>query len=341
VDINSPGEPGVTYIMGAGFARLPDPGTPQADALDRLRQGAGLRNRALIERINRRLPDIALDYDREVLPLSPSGTPTERHIVRAYRRKAESAFADQGSRLRFWSEILKADPGAVSEWEPDIPVMEEKIRGALVKRGGIGYERPTAGTFPPIEDFILWVRDCRALPTVAWLDGTSAGEADALTMLERLHALGACALNIIPDRNYRIANPDQRSVKVRKLAEIVAAAETLGFPINIGTEMNKDGQPFVDDTGAEALQPYHAAFMKGARIMVGHTILGRYADYAYVGEAAQIEFGTNAERKNAFFEAAGSLPPLTDTLARRLESLGPQKSLACLHDSASHGSWRL
>ncbi|MBU4285884.1 MAG: hypothetical protein KKD76_03155 [Verrucomicrobia bacterium] len=44
-------------------------------------------------------------------------------------------------------------------------------------------------------------------------------------------------------------------MKLQELAEVVVVADKLQFPINIGTEMNKDGQPFVDDTlGAPALR---------------------------------------------------------------------------------------
>jgi len=42
-DISSPGEPGVTYIMGAGFAHLPEDGSPQAEGLAGYRGFRGVR----------------------------------------------------------------------------------------------------------------------------------------------------------------------------------------------------------------------------------------------------------------------------------------------------------
>jgi hypothetical protein len=209
----------------------------------------------------------------------------------------------------------------------------------LAKSGGIGYERPTAKTFPPVDEFVAWVRDCQALPMATWLDGTSLGEADSKAMMECLRERGVCALNIIPDRNHRIADPAMRAVKLQKLAEIVDVADKLQFPINIGTEMNKDGQPFVDDTLGAVLRPYHAAFLRGALIMVGQTLLARYADFSYVSAAALAEFGDDAKQKNAFFEAVGKLPPLTTILADKLSTLGPDKGIACLRDAARRGSW--
>ncbi|MBU1734203.1 MAG: hypothetical protein KJ692_03095, partial [Verrucomicrobia bacterium] len=300
---------------------------------------AGKRNRALVHRINAHLPEIALDYDADVLPLSPGACPTERHIICAYRGKANTAFKTSVALFEFWAKLMKARPTDVETWSQKIPVMEDKIRAVLAKSGGIGYERPTAKTFPPVDEFVAWVRDCQALPMMTWLDGTSRGEADSKAMMECLREQGVCALNIIPDRNHRIADPAVRAVKLQKLAEVVAVADKLQFPINIGTEMNKDGQPFVDDTGCEALRPYHAAFLRGARIMVGQTLLARYANFAYVSAAAQAEFGNNARQKNAFFEAVGKLQPLTTVLSDKLSTLGPEKGLACLRDSARRGSW--
>lgn len=339
LDINSPGEPGVTYIMGAGFARMPEPGSRTAVTLAQYRQQAAERNRALVARINAHLPEIALDYDAEVLGLSPGACPTERHIVCAYREKAVATFKTSAARFGFWAKLMKVRPNEVETWSQKTPVMEDKIRAVLAKSGGIGYERPTEKTFPPVDAFVAWVRDCQAMPMATWLDGTSRGEADAMAMLELLRARGVCALNIIPDRNHRITDAVVRSVKMRNLAEVVAVADKLQFPVNIGTEMNKDGQPFVDDTGSEALRPYHATFLRGARIMVGQTLLARYANFAYVSAAAQAEFGDKAKPRNNFFESVGKLPPLTNILAEKLSAMGPEKSLDYLRDAARRCSW--
>lgn len=339
MDINSPGEPGVAYIMGAGFVRSPKPGSRAADTLLQYRRQAGERNRALVQRINARLPEIALDYDADVLPLSPGACPTERHIVRAYLERANAVFKTSVVLFEFWAKLMKARPADVETWSQKIPVMEDKIRAVLAKSGGIGYERPTEKTFPPADAFVAWVRDCQALPMATWLDGTSRGEADSNVMMECLRGRGVCALNIIPDRNHRIADSAVRAVKLQKLAEVVALADKLQFPINIGTELNKDGQPFVDDTLGAALRPYHAVFLRGACIMVGQTLLAGYADFSYVSSAAQAEFGNNVRQKNGFFEAVGLLPPLTTVLAAKLSALGPEKALACLRDAARRGSW--
>ena len=49
-----------------------------------------------------------------------------------------------------------------------------------------------------------------AIPTHAWLDGTSEGEQSIEELLAVAMGTGAAALNIIPDRNYTPGVKDQK-----------------------------------------------------------------------------------------------------------------------------------
>jgi hypothetical protein len=316
-DISSPGEPGVTYVMGAGFARMPAADSPEGHGLLGYRTRARERNLALMDRINGHLRDIAVDYERDVLPLTPSGAATERHIVRAYLVKARERFGDAAPAASFWAQTLGVKPEEAASLITHPPAMEEKVRSKLVKKGGVGYIQPSPDTFPRAEEFVRWVRSCGAVPMIAWLDGTSGGERDAVALVEHMVALGAAALNIIPDRNWNVTDPKERALKQEKLREIVAVAQRMDLPINVGTEMNKRGLPFVDDLAGAALAPYREAFLRGARVMTGHAVLLRFAGYSYVGAAAAADFPNRAAR-NAFFEAVGALPPLDATTAADL-----------------------
>lgn len=153
-------------------------------------------------------------------------------------------------------------------------------------------------------------------------------------MLERLQAKGCAALNIIPDRNWNLRAKDEREQKVQFLDDIVHAANRMQLPINIGTEMNKHGQPFCDDLDGPALKRYRSSFLHGARIMVGHTILARYCDRGYLSEAAAAEF-PRLKARNTFFAAVGALQPLTQELANRLVELGSEAAYAEIHDRVS------
>ncbi len=332
-DISSPGEPGVTYIMGCGFTALPADGTSQAATLARLRQGAQDRNLALIARVNGALPEIAVDYARDVQPLTPKGVATERHIMRAYRLQAEKAFAAPAARAAFWAPLLKCAAADYPALEANIPKMEDLVRNALAKRGGIGYIQPDESTFPLADDFTRWVAACGAIPTIAWLDGTSGGEAKCDLLLDLMADKGCAALNIIPDRNWNLKKPEEAALKQAKLDEVVKGCVKRDLPINIGTEMNKGGLPFVDDITGPVLKNYAAEFTRGMQVMVGQTLLGLYARAPYLGERAQAEF-KDLKKRNAFYASVGALPALTDAYADALHEAGPERAFSMLADTA-------
>ena len=335
VDISSPGEPGVAYIMGCGFTGIPAAGSSQAKTLAQLRQGAQDRNLALIARVNATLPEIEIDYARDVQPLTPKGVATERHIMRAYRLRAEQAFSKPATRAAFWAPLLKCEVAAYPAIEASVPKMEDLVRNALAKRGGIGYIQPTDKTFPLADEFIRWVRACGAIPTIAWLDGTSGGEANCAHLLDLMVGKGCAALNIIPDRNWNLKKPEEAALKQANLAEVVKGCVKRDLPINIGTEMNKGGLPFVDDIAGVVLSKYAAEFTQGMQIMVGQTLLGVYAQAPYLGERAEAEF-KDVKKRNTFYASVGKLPALTTKCADVLIEAGSDKAFAMLADAAKH-----
>lgn len=333
-EISSPGEPGVTYIMGMGFPCLPQPGTDAEARLRLFRSQYDERNEAMIARINKELPEIALDYAAEAKPLTPAGGVTERHIVRAYREKAESVFTDSPDEaIAFWSRVLSKDEEAIKALQSDTPAFEEAIRAKLTKKGGIGYEAPSEKTFPPVDEFIQWVVASKAIPMVAWLDGTSDGESDPATLLECQASKGALALNIIPDRNWNIKDPSQQEIKVRNLEAIIKVAEGLQLPINIGTEMNKDGLPYADRLDGPVLKRYAGRFIEGANVMVGQTLLARYAGCGFGSAEAEGAFGNRAKQIKAYAKI-GAAAPVSEMENSDLEKATPDHALAMLMDRA-------
>ena len=339
VEINSPGEPGVTYIMGGGFTRVPAPGTAPATLLRQLREQAAARNRALVARINPHVGPAAVDYERDVVPLSPGRCPTERHIVRAYATRSQAAHKTEADLVAFWVALFGKSADEVRALIANVAAFEDRIRARLAKQGGLGYEPPTDKTFPLADDFVAWVLSCEAMPMITWLDGTSKGEADPMAMLTCLQAKGAAAVNIVPDRNWNYKDPAARALKTQKLKEFVEACDRVDLPINIGTEMNRDGLPFADDLSGEALAPHRETFVRGSQVMVGHTILGRYAGFSYVGAAAQAEFGRDVKAKNRFFAAVGALPPLTRAVAATLVAAGQERALISIRRAVKQGHW--
>lgn len=313
--MNSPGEPGISYHMGVGFPKAAFEANTQ-QFLVGLREMAQQRNRELTERVNKYLKPVELDYEQDVLFLTPSGNATERHICLAYTRKARQIFSDDSALAGFWSEKLGV--AAESLEVPESRELLNTIRAKTMKRGGIGYVVPDKGSFPSMADTNRFALACGAIPTVTWLDGTSDGEKAIEELLEVAMSTGAAALNIIPDRNY---TPGVKNEKLENLYKVVELAEKLNLPLVVGTEMNSPGQKFVDSFGTEELAPLIPIFLKGAHIVYAHSVLGQQCGLGYTSEWARKNFGTVAE-KNDFFQSLGqSLQPQTEEL---LAGLNPE-----------------
>ncbi len=340
-EIDSPGEPGVSYVGGSGFTKLLPKTFLQSAKLAEFRQTAKDRNISLISRINPHVPEIAIDYENDVLPLSPSDTATERHIISAYLRKTEMVFPDRHSLINFLSRTLGKSQEETENLLKSRTSMEEVLRAKFAKRGGFGYLQPTATSFPKVEDFFAWVKSCGAIPMESWLDGTSAGESNPKELLELSMSKGAAALNLIPDRNWNIKDSETKAKKIANLREVVKVADALNLPLNIGTEMNRKGQLFADELNGPVLHEFKGKFLKGARILVGHSILARFADFTYLGSKSENIFGNRIADRNRFFETIGSLPPVTKQIADKFRDAGQEKSYSIIYESSRNGKWML
>lgn len=301
VEINSPGEPGIAYHMGVGFVRS---AARNSAFLASLKSDAQSRNQAIIGRVNEYLAPVAVDYARDILPLAPSGNPTERHLCVAYNHAASNHFPNADERLAFWRERLGVDAETLKNVAANDALFQNLLRRKLMKRGGPGYIQPDTQSFPRLDEFNRFVRDEGAIPTVAWLDGTSDGEQNPDALLDLHLSHGALALNIIPDRNWNIDDEDDRAIKIENLAAIVDSAQRKGMPIFVGTEMNAPGQPDVDNFDADALTPHIGAFLDGARAACAHTLLERHAGMGYLSPWAKNQLPELSARQRFY----GSLP---------------------------------
>ncbi len=330
-EINSPGEPGVYYHMGIGFTASQAP--PEvAPILQQMRQRAERRNREMLDRLNAFLEPVQVDYDRDVLPLTPAKNATERHML--------AAIADAAARMYrevdvpgYWAIKLNLPLEQVQAAMQDTARYHHLLRARLMKRGGVGYVQPGPQTFPVVEQVNRLIAACGALPCAAWLDGASAGEQAIQELLELLIHKGVAALNIIPDRNWNFADPQVRAEKARKLDEVIQLARALELPLNVGTEMNSPGQKLADDFGAPELLPHRAAFMDGAWFIYGHTRLQRACGLGWQSEWANAHFPARGAR-NDFYTHAGRLilPDIKGTkmLAGLNDEMSPRNVLDSL-----------
>lgn len=324
-EINSPGEPAVYYHMGIGFTSSSVPPSVSGILAD-LRQRAAKRNQDVVARVNAYLDPVTLDYVRDALPLTPGGNPTERHIVAAYVKAAEQRVANPAE---FWATKLNMPADQVAKLMSDPAKFQNTIRTKLMKQGGAGYVQPGPESFPSVEEFHKLIEACGALPCAAWLDGTSAGEQAIEELLDLLISKGVVALNIVPDRNWNIADPEQKRIKVQNLYHVVKVAQERDLPLNVGTEMNSFGQKLVDDFDAPELAPVRQAFMDGAYFIYGHTVLQRALGMGYQSEWAKKHLPTRRAR-NEFYTKVGRLVTPGKTSAALDNAMSPVDVLAAL-----------
>jgi len=299
---NSPNEPGIHYFMLQG-CYIDNHALCCDRVMQRLRDTARSRNIGIMNRVNDYLRNVRIDYEEDVLPLTPSGNATERHLLAAYDKKSREILGDKVH--EFWAEVLGIDPEKSAELMKNTPAFHDAVRSKLMKFGGVGYAAPDPESFPSLEDVIGLAQRIGAVPTTTWLDGTNEGEQDMMANLELFTRKGAAALNIIPDRNWNIKDPDEKAVKTAKLKEAVDAAREFGLPLSIGTEMNKAGQPFVDDFSASELACYVEDFLCGARFFYGHTLLARCGGRGFGSEWAKAAFGGDRRAANRFYMEVG------------------------------------
>ena len=313
-EINSPGEPGIFYYMGIGFVS-----TDSADLngeisaiLASLRARAEARNRDVAVRVNAYLDPVTIDYDRDVLPLTPAGNATERHMVIAYLEAAQRSVSDPAA---FWAEKLHTSRAEIDAILNNGPKIQNLVRARLMKRGGVGYVQPTPEMFPSVEEVNRVITACGALPCATWLDGTSAGEQTEEELLDLLIGKGVVALNIVPDRNWNIADPEIKRIKLQKLYEIVELAQRFDLPLNVGTEMNAPGNRLVDDFAAPELNPVREAFLDGAAFIYGHTVMHRVLGLGYQSEWARAHFPTRKMRNGFYTQVGRHLSPGQEKLS--------------------------
>ncbi len=320
--INSPGEPGISYHMGVGFPSSKAP-AEQREFLKSLKETAQQRNRDLMQRVNKYLSPVELDYEADVLALTPAGNATERHMCVAYARKAKAVFGEGDELAAFWSQKLGTDAKKLGL--PEGRDLINTIRSKTMKRGGVGYVQPDKGSFPQMADTNRFILACGGMPVHTWLDGSSDGEQAMEELLDVAMSTGAVALNVIPDRNYTPGSQDQ---KVKNLYHVVELAQRRHLVLVEGTEMNSPGQKFVDAFDTAELAPLLPAFLTGSYIVYAHSVLQRQCKLGYTSAWANEHFET-AERKNAFFEEVGATlkPEGEDMLAEFKNTASPQDIL--------------
>jgi hypothetical protein len=300
--INSPGEPGVYYYMGTGFYKPPVSGSKSEMLLNKLIDTSKDRNLYRLSSINEMLKDIKIDYEKDILPLTPKKNATERHMLTAIDSIVRKHFGGDTAKVSaFWIEKAGLDKGKTEQLVNNPPEFQMLLRSKIMKKSPDESKK-----FPSFEEATEMILDMDAIPTGTWLDGTNDGEKDIKPFLKRLIEKGISALNIVPDRNWNVKDPKEKEIKYNNLKEVIKTANELDLPLIAGTEMNKAGLKFVDDFGSSELAPFLNDFRKGAFFVYGHTQAARLFNMGSNSVWSKRHFKSRI-LKNIFYTEAGKI----------------------------------
>ena len=335
--MNSPNEPGIYYLAGIGFTSGKPKGEAERGTLARLRETARRRTLEIAQRVNEFLGEVQVDFEGDVVRLTPAGNATERHLLRGYDEAARRRFGDRGERVKFWAKKLGEGEERLEGILDSPAAFHELVRSRLMKFGSVGYAPPKEENFPTFDEVVAMIRSAGAIPSATFLDGMSEGERDVGALMEYVRAHGVEAVTLIPERNWRITDAREKERKLVKLAECVEVARNLRMPLLAGTEMNRGGQPFVDDFAAAELAPYAGDFLAGAHVVVGHTALARARDCGYLSEWSRRTFGTDRGARNEFYRRVGEAASPGEEGLRRLAGTADDDAEALIEACRSKG----
>ncbi|MCL2001748.1 MAG: hypothetical protein FWG74_09955, partial [Planctomycetes bacterium] len=267
-ELNCPGRPGILRAIGAGFTRVPLLSSPDGRFIASLPNRARERNLAMIAKINPVLAPATLDFEQDVVPITPAGNATSAHIFQAYAAKAKTIFPAHHDLAVFWADVLGRSPQDVEGLLDDHNALMDTLTDKLLQLYENGQELASAN-YPAVTGFFQAVRGAGAVPCILWRDGESAGEANPGKLLDDAVNWGVRAVALTPDHNWNVNNPSMKEKRLAALADLVMAARERDLPLLAGSPMREPGQKFVDSFDAPELAAYFRDFTDSALWLYG------------------------------------------------------------------------
>lgn len=288
--VNDPGNPGRCYLTAKSITRTLADGSRGAQVIARMRKALTDRNVQLVANLSRHLAAIGAPVTMsmaDVEALTPAGNMTERHVIQVLAEKILALGRERAREV--FTKLCDSAP-------PDIDtagVLQDFLRGALVKAGKPDYAPELPEAFEPLPHMAQLYLEMGAIPTYPILGNPiTEVEENIAALLARLETYKIFAVEVIPNRNTR-----------ERLLEIVEAAQAAQIPVFTGTEHNtKTPGPLVDKFSRE--EPFRMAFFDGALVALGHAAEVAAGREGYVRADGSLRSANRAEGL-AYFRAKG------------------------------------
>ncbi len=304
-EIGFPGEPGFVRAFGVGFSKVPPLDCEHGRLIARLPAMARERNQRMIDCINPKLAPVQVEYQEDVLPLTPAGNASSQHLAAAYANKAEAIFSELHDRAVFWSDVLGRSPTDIEPLLDDRIGFLDELSDKLLRMSVESRTDAASEDYVGIAEFFGAASASGAIPCLSWRDGELAGEAEPEKLLDDAMKWGARAVALTPDRNWNIPDLAEKSRKIAALDRMVQAARARDLPLLVGSRMNGPRQKFVDSFDAPEISAYFRDFTDSAFWLYGHTTLERAAGLGLTSAWAKKQFKNDRAAANAFYLEVG------------------------------------
>jgi hypothetical protein len=273
--LNNPDQLSAAYVALHG---IPHPRIPEVREYFRPLQAArNLRNRRMVERLNQVLarPELALDFQRDVLPLSrhaEDGTVTERHILFALALRLLQSHG-QGQDLVAYLEQTLGLPltARVRSYllDPANPHYAYDLLGALKSDLVEAFYVEAREECPGVRDILAFARGIGAISAYAYLGDireSVTGDKKAQRfedgyleeLFQVIHELGFQAVTYMPNRN--------TAAQLERVQSLCARHDLLQVS---GVDINSPRQSFACP---ELRQPQFRHLIEATWALIGHEL---------------------------------------------------------------------
>ncbi|MFA5147057.1 MAG: PfkB family carbohydrate kinase [Candidatus Omnitrophota bacterium] len=299
--INAPGIANMAYFL---CHALPDGRHPAIlEMLEKVRASKERRNRAMIEKVNKRMGaaglDVMVPYEEDVSALAENGNCTDRHLMMGLAIVINDRYGRGEARKNAYEAVLGRKLSAGEEENIDNEESDmEILRGGLLKPGSpvSCFIAPDPEECPSMEYVVDSIIAAGGVPVYPYLGDSKRNGTDEENILRELFpylkSIGVLGIAIMPHRN-----TDE------EIKGVVALAEEFGLKVFSGVDINKDTMPFIEERARVAQYPQ---FRQGGDFLVGHEFMERRFGFGYYNENAIRTIPDDRERFG-FFASVGAL----------------------------------
>lgn len=238
--VNDPGNPGRTYFSGKGLAFPQTASKETQDLIDSLIEKANAQVSEMTDKVNDHFKacgySSTLDFDVIKRELAEKQV-RERHLAKAIRLMAEAQFLDKEQLITFYKDVLGKEIALHNVTNEAI--VENEIRGALLKAGKPAFVAEDPTGFLPMEKIRSIILEAGGIPTYPFLADAVPGytdfERDMAVTARTLKDRGVWSVEFIPTRN-----------DINELKAFAKFYQEQGFVVSFGTEHNSPGKQPVE-----------------------------------------------------------------------------------------------